>query len=144
MATPRGGRPGSNLRGRRPAPLAAFALAALAACAPLGPRDVDAGPADSVVKLARGDALVVRLDANPTTGYAWTTLEAAPGVLAADGEPVYAPAPTAANTVGAGGVVTYRFRAVAAGRGVVAFAYRRAADTRGPPARMVRWIVVVE
>jgi inhibitor of cysteine peptidase len=138
------GRPDAR-RLRRGAAAAVFGIAALlAGCAPLGPRDVEAGPADSIVKLARGETLVVRLDANPSTGFSWTALDTAPAILTVDGEPVYTPREGAANTAGAGGVTTYRLRATAAGRGTLAFAYRRAWDTGVPPARMVRYIVIVE
>jgi len=137
-------RPEARRRALAAAAAALGAAALLAACAALAPRDVDAGPADSVVKLARGDTLVVRLDANPSTGYSWTALDAAPAILVPDGEPVYRPREAAANTAGAGGVTTFRLRAISAGRGTLAFAYRRAWDTGVPPARMVRYIVVVE
>lgn len=69
--------------------------------------------------LVTGDTLVVRLGANPTTGYDWRVVSANDALLPAAGDPVYAPS---ADLPGAGGVYTFRFLAKAAGEATVQIA----------------------
>lgn len=76
----------------------------------------DAGGAFTLVI---GDTLVVRLKANPTTGYQWRVMSTNDALLPAAGEPVYA---SSADLPGAGGVETFRFLAKAAGEAAVQIA----------------------
>jgi inhibitor of cysteine peptidase len=69
--------------------------------------------------LVTGDTLVVRLGANPTTGYDWRVVGTDDALLPAAGDPVYAPG---ADLAGAGGVYTFRFLAKAAGEAAVQIA----------------------
>ena len=75
--------------------------------------EADAG---SAFTLVTGDTLVVRLDANPSTGYDWRVVSTNDALLPAAGEPVYA---SSADLPGAGGVDTFRFLAKAAGEATV-------------------------
>lgn len=75
--------------------------------------EVDTG---SAFTLITGDTLVVRLNANPTTGYDWRVVSTNDALLPAAGEPVYA---SSADLPGAGGVDTFRFLAKAAGEATV-------------------------
>ena len=72
--------------------------------------------AGSAFALVTGDTLVVRLAANPSTGYAWRVVSTNDALLPAAGDPVYA---TSADMPGAGGVETFRFLAKAAGEATV-------------------------
>jgi inhibitor of cysteine peptidase len=94
------------------------------------------------VELARGDELVVSLEANPTTGFRWEMADAASSVLVAAGEPSFEPR-GATSVVGAGGVETWRFRAERAGQGVLRFVYRRPFEPGVAPAREVRYEIAV-
>jgi inhibitor of cysteine peptidase len=66
--------------------------------------------------LVVGDTLVVRLPANPTTGYDWRVVSTNDALLPAAGEPVYA---VSSDLTGAGGVYTFRFLAAAPGEAAV-------------------------
>ena len=69
--------------------------------------------------LVTGDTLVVRVAANPTTGYDWRVVSTNDALLPAAGEPVYA---ANSDLTGAGGVYTFRFLAKAAGEATVQIA----------------------
>lgn len=75
--------------------------------------EIDAG---GEFALVTGDTLVVRLGANPTTGYDWRMVSTNTALLPAAGEPIYA---SSADLPGAGGVATFRFLAKAAGEATV-------------------------
>lgn len=75
--------------------------------------EADAGDAFTLVT---GDTLVVRLNANPATGYDWRVVSTNDALLPAAGEPSYA---SSADLPGAGGVATFRFLAKAAGEATV-------------------------
>jgi inhibitor of cysteine peptidase len=104
---------------------------------PGGPPDtlqVAETDAEQAVALVPGQILRLNLAANPSTGYTWqvTTL---PACLAADGTPGFTPRAVPAGTVGAGGTMTFAFRAVAAGNGRLELSYRRSWETQAPPVR---------
>ena len=129
----------------------------LAGCARPGPDPVpDASPVDTtaapasgdltggtVRTLAPGDTFSVVLQANRTTGYDWEA--AVPPVLLLTDGPRYVtdPAAAAEGRVGAGGTMTWRFRAVEEGLGALVFDYRRPWQQDTPPAQTVRYDVVV-
>ena len=83
----------------------------------------------SVVELGEGQALVVTLESNPTTGYSWQVSEVDEDVLMQIGEPEFeeAAAPAAAEgeqVLGAGGTETFYF-ASAAGETTLTLVYHR-------------------
>jgi inhibitor of cysteine peptidase len=109
------------------------------------PRELTAFNDGQSVILARKQELIVALDANPTTGYGWSVNMSVAGVLDAVGGPVHTQRQGDPRLVGAGGVTTYRFRAVdATGKTRLVFTYRRPWETNLPPAKVVRYDVAVE
>jgi predicted secreted protein len=100
--------------------------AAPAAPAPAAPAPVelDAARLGQPVTLQVGQQLIVRLEANPTTGYQWTTTLSGPSVVAAL-PPEYTPSSTEPGIVGAGGVTTLRFTGQAPGSVRIGLTYER-------------------
>jgi predicted secreted protein len=89
----------------------------------------------SDIFLTQGDAIQVKLPANPSTGYSWSVVSNAPGVLQPLGDPKFEPA--AKPMPGAGGSQTFGFRVVAGGSAFLELVYRRPSEADVPPAR--RW-----
>ncbi len=99
--------------------------------------------AHDVVRVPLGQVLVVRVAANPTTGYSWAWNEtAAAGVLAQDGAPVMAEK-TGPQLVGAGGTQTWRFRAAKSGTGELRLDYRRPWESEVAPVQTQSWRIEV-
>lgn len=96
---------------------------------------ITVGPAanGSQRTLHRGYRLVVRLPANPSTGYGWTVRSSMRPVLSFTGRS-YVP-PGGDGRAGAAGTAVIRFRALAAGRTVLRITYARAWEKGVPPAR---------
>ena len=108
------------------------------------PRELTALSDGASVSLTRKQELIVALDANPTAGYSWTVRRNAEGILDAIGDPLYAPRAGDPRLVGGGGVTTFRFRAVNAGKTALVFTYRRPWELNLPPAKTVRYDIVIE
>lgn len=83
--------------------------------------------------LRRGDLLVVRLPANPSTGYSWAVRSAGCPVLARAGRSYL---PPRSARLGAPGTAVLRFRATAPGSAALRLAYARAWERGVPPARV--------
>ncbi|MBP1632500.1 MAG: inhibitor of cysteine peptidase [Acidobacteria bacterium] len=79
------------------------------------------------VEVAAGEQITLRLEGNPTTGWAWQVTAVDPAVLAPAGEPDYE---SSSDADGAGGTYTFRFEAVAAGETQLVLEY---APTWGAP-----------
>lgn len=77
---------------------------------------VGEGDAGGAFDLVTGDTLVVRLPANPTTGYDWRVVSANDVLLPSAGDPTYA---VSSDLTGAGGVYTFRFPARSPGEATV-------------------------
>ena len=98
------------------------------------------------VSVARGQTLVVALDANVTTGYRW---EAAPGfapTLSLTGTPdlsAQSPAQSQVVPPGTPGVMTFRFLAAELGKTTLELAYRRPFEPSVAAAKTVRYDVTV-
>ena len=95
------------------------------------------------ILLDRGDLLLVHLPSNRTTGYGWNAICSTPGKLELVGEPLLKQAKGSRGLVGAGGVETWTFRAVAAGRTRLTFSYARPWEKGVPPLRVIAWPVTV-
>lgn len=125
----------------------ALLLLALSGCA-LGPspavREIDANDNGSRVTLTTGQAVRVKLDTNPATGYRWVVDRGAANVLQPVGQPLYTPSSTSAPLVGAGGTMTFDFVAAAAGSDTLELAYRRSAEKNVAPARSFRVEMLVQ
>ena len=92
--------------------------------------EVDAG---ATLTLPAGARIVVRLAANPTTGYGWTEVEAPGPTLRALGEPEFEKA-DATGRVGAPGVQVFRYEVAEAGRARVALVHARPWEPADTPA----------
>ena len=93
----------------------------------------------SNIFLVQGEAVQVRLNSNPSTGYAWTVASNAPSVLAPAGEPKYEPAEK--PKPGAAGTQAFSFRVVGGGGVFLELVYARASEKDAPPAR--RWGIFI-
>jgi inhibitor of cysteine peptidase len=104
----------------------------LAGCGP-GADVVALAAADrgSSVELAVGDVIEVALDSNPSTGYDWHLDALDETVVAVAGEPRHEPAD---GGLGAGGVTTWRFEAVAPGVTDLRLVYDRVWEAAPPEA----------
>lgn len=80
----------------------------------------------SQVSLGLGQELVVRLGANPSTGYRWQVDEVDESILKQVGMAQYTPAdPGSSPLPGQAGQETMRFEAASAGQTRLVLAYRR-------------------
>ena len=73
---------------------------------------LDADDNGRKVEMKEGQVLVISLESNPTTGYAWEVVGFEEGALEQVGEPEFK---ADSKLVGAGGVQTFRFKAAEAG-----------------------------
>jgi predicted secreted protein len=132
--------------------LTLFAIVLVAgACAtpPSGPPAVDNGEltnaADGTrIAIKRGGELKVILDANITTGFQWQSPTNPAPVMSAIGAPVYVGKAADPRFVGGGGANIFRFRAETPGQVALQFDYRRPWESSAPPARTLRYDVVVQ
>ena len=116
----------------------------LAACAGARPQrvEVTGKPASaSPVVLSIGDTLVVRLAANPSTGYAWGRSAAPAQLQLVDSMTINL---TAGDRVGAPAEQLFHFVARANGRAHLSFLYRRPWESEVPAADSVHMTVLVE
>jgi inhibitor of cysteine peptidase len=103
----------------------AFLLAAtLSGC---GSQEVSLGAEDNgrQVTLEQGQTLAISLESNPTTGYGWQVLEMDAAVLQQSGDAEYKQSSGSEGLVGAGGVETLRFEALAPGQTTLTLGYMR-------------------
>jgi inhibitor of cysteine peptidase len=96
-------------------------LVVLIGCAP---REVKLTAADNGrrVELKKGQALVITLEANPTTGYTWEVAEIGERILRQVGETEFKPE---SKAVGAPGVQILRFKALKSGQTTLKLVYHR-------------------
>lgn len=107
------------------------------------PRVVDKADARRTIALNPGQELVVRLAANPTTGYRWILGDAPVTSLAMSATPAYRQDAGAKRLMGAGGVETWRFLAIAPGRAKLTLEYRRPWERDAAPAETIVFDVQV-
>lgn len=84
-------------------------ILALAACGRTREIKLDASDNGSAVTLGPSDILIITLNANPTTGFAWELYEVDQGVLIPDGLPHFEPGSSATDLTGGSGTQTFRF-----------------------------------
>ncbi|MEC3954681.1 protease inhibitor I42 family protein [Nocardia sp. CDC153] len=87
------------------------------------------------VSLAVGQGLIVTLDANPTTGYAWVVADLDQNVVKQNGSPEYQQDPNPNGMVGVGGKSVLNFVAAAPGSTKLNLAYERAWEQGVEPAK---------
>ena len=122
-----------------------FAAAAIAGCSGSsssgGASGGAAKPAAKTVELtaadnggtfdaAIGSTIVVKLSANPTTGYTWSVDGTLPPMLKQDGEPAYE---ASSSAVGSGGMSTMKYAVTTAGEGDLKLKYWRTFESTVPP-----------
>lgn len=83
---------------------------------------------DCPVDLHTGQTVTVSLPSNPTTGFRWTVLDAAPGVLRSLGPEVYS-TPEDAGLVGGAGKSLWRYQVYQAGEARLHMTYQRPWET---------------
>jgi inhibitor of cysteine peptidase len=93
---------------------------------------------EGVVAVARGDATVIELPDQPTTGYRWEIDSVDPALVEIEGSEFGSSGPG----IGAGGIATWRLRARAPGRTRLEFARRRPWERDRPP--IERFAVTLE
>ncbi|UFS72214.1 protease inhibitor I42 family protein [Geomonas sp. RF6] len=76
----------------------------------------------SSTTMAVGGCIQIALRGNATTGFAWELAPGAEDILALEGEPEFT---ADSSGIGAGGVFTFTFRAVAPGEATLTLVYRR-------------------
>lgn len=91
----------------------------LASCASVKP--------DRTYRINQGEEFVIKLKANPSTGYQWKISEglAESGLSLVEESYEPAPNPTDKPRVGAGGTKSWRFRAGKKGQTTLTFVYKR-------------------
>ena len=100
------------------------------------PAVYDARSDGQAIDLQVGDTFEVALPENPTTGFCWEVTEGPGDVIEQEGEPQYAPDRSNPLLIGAGGIVTFRFKAVAAGTAELKLEYHRKWETETPPVKV--------
>jgi inhibitor of cysteine peptidase len=96
--------------------------------------------AGSSIHLREGEVLEIVLTSNPSTGYRW---EVAPGeetLLEQQGDWEFKPA---SRAVGAGGIITLRFKAVRKGEADFKLIYHRPFEPEAPPVQSFEIKLVV-
>jgi inhibitor of cysteine peptidase len=122
---------------------AATALVGCGSLQPVTPTVVTAAKSGGPVTLQTGDTLVVALDAQPSTGYRWETLDLQGPVLVAVGSADYLPATVAPGTVGAPGDSVFRYQAHDVGHATLDLGYSRPFEKGVAPARTVHYDITV-
>jgi inhibitor of cysteine peptidase len=110
---------------------------------PPEPVTVSAGQSGKNVELAPGQALLVRLPSNPTTGYRWVYVEPKDAVLRVDGPSTYE-AQDSRNTAGAGGTEIWKLAPLKAGQQQLRFEYRRPWEQDVAPSQVATYSVTVK
>ncbi|WP_447722251.1 protease inhibitor I42 family protein [Aquipseudomonas campi] len=122
------------------------ALVLLGACAQQPPSSVTVQEkqlGSCPLQLHTGQTLTISLPSNPTTGYRWAVVDAAPSVLRSLGPEVYSPKQSG-EVVGSGGESTWRYRVLQAGSGRLLMHYQQPWQTDVAPAQSIDCQLVVQ
>ena len=106
--------------------------------------DLLAQSPETPVEVAIGDVLVVRLQGNASTGYAWERVDEDHGVLVQERATRPASKPERPPMIGAPTTAAWRFRAERAGAAELHLVYRQPWRKDKPPARELAWRVRVQ
>jgi inhibitor of cysteine peptidase len=98
---------------------------------------------DAKVDLAKGDKLVVKLPANPSTGFTWVVASEKSDILKAPEKPMFEKDKNAKG-VGAGGTQVFTFEATKAGKVDVEMHYKRPFEKDKEPAKTFKFTVTVK
>jgi inhibitor of cysteine peptidase len=107
---------------------------------------------DAKVELAKGDKLLVKLPANPTTGFTWVIASKSEkdkgdtlgDILKSAGKPEYEPADKDKKIIGGGGTQTFTFTAQAVGEVEVEMQYKRTFEKDKEPAKTFKFKVIIK
>jgi inhibitor of cysteine peptidase len=99
--------------------------------------DTNAG---QTIRIAVGQSLDVRLAANPTTGYEWSTGALRAGPLMRTGRSTFAP--STSGLLGAGGTQVFAYRGTAPGTAHLSFEYARPWEHTAPAKHIAVTVVV--
>jgi inhibitor of cysteine peptidase len=91
--------------------------------------------------LEKGQTLVLKLNANPTTGYDWEIISLDPDILSQQGEVDYKADST---LTGSGGVDSWTFKAVDSGGTHLVLVYHRSWEKDTPPLETFELNIVVK
>jgi len=97
---------------------------------------------EAKVELAKGDKLLVKLAANPTTGFTWVIASKEDAKLKAADKPVYEAAEK--GKVGGGGTQIFTFTATAPGIMEVEMHYKRTFEKDKEPAKTYKFKVTIK
>jgi len=93
------------------------------------------------IEVKAGQRFIIRLDANPTTGYQWQLVQPLdPNILELVSSEYR---PTETKLVGAGGKEVWTFKAVGAGKAKLSLKYVRPWEKDAKPAEREDFIIVV-
>jgi len=88
--------------------------------------EVTAKDNGAVIDLQSAQHLIVRLKSIPATGYRWSLVDSAQGVMrVAEDAPAFEQEPKSLDLIGAGGYELWKFTPVGKGEAVIRFEYRR-------------------
>lgn len=93
------------------------------------------------VELQTGDELEVLLKGNPTTGYRWEVVRVDAAILKLVGKPEFNPY---SGVPGAGGTISVRLKAVAAGQTALELVYHRSFEKNTLPTKTFKVTVIVK
>ncbi|MFE2959135.1 protease inhibitor I42 family protein [Nocardia tengchongensis] len=126
-------------------PLSATSVAVTTAASPTAhaAERIGADADGKDVSLAVGQGLIVTLEANPTTGYAWQVGELDQNVVKQNGSPDYEQDPNSDGRVGVGGKSVLNFVAAAPGSTKLSLSYMRAWEQGVEPAKRLTVNVTV-
>ena len=111
---------------------------------PPPPVTVSAAESGASVELAANQDLVVRLPANPSTGYRWIYVEPKDAVLRVDGPSTFESTQTAGGGVGAGGTEIWKLAPLKPGLQQLRFEYRRPWEQGVAPSQIATYAVTVK
>jgi predicted secreted protein len=83
---------------------------------------VDESMNGQTINVKTGDTIEVKLAGNPTTGYTWVAADLDPAVLTQSGEAEFK---AESNLIGAGGMITSKFKAEGPGTVMLTLNYMR-------------------
>lgn len=120
--------------------LCSIGLSACAGAAP-GPQTLTDADNGKTIQLRNGDKFLITLAGNPTTGFIWEPVLLANSIVTQVGQAEFTPE---SNKLGAGGMVTLTFQAVATGEQSLQVIYHRPAESDIAPAKMFNVNLVVK
>jgi len=93
------------------------------------------------ITINQGTSLILTIEGNPTTGYAWEVTDVDQTILSPIGEPGFK---TDSKLVGSGGVYTFKFKAETPGTTILTLDYFRSFEPDNPTLETFSVTVIVE